>query len=227
VNPRRITVVQNATDTRVVARQRAKLTPTDQVRLRSAIGLHPGPVGVVLGSLYPAKRVGFILSVADLVRKTMPDFQLVVIGDGPDRGIIESASRTRPWIHMLGAITGDAMVNAAVTGDIIIHPGALGLAVLDAFALELPLLTIDGPAHGPEIAYLEHGLNGWVLPGSTETGTYAAAVVRLLSDDHARAELRTGCRRAAQRYTVEAMADNFAAGIGAALQRRHKRIRNG
>jgi glycosyltransferase involved in cell wall biosynthesis len=175
-------------------------------------------VGVVLGSLYPAKRPGFVLDAADRIRDAVPDFQLVVIGDGPDRGLVDAAARSRPWVRVLGARTGDAMVDAAATGDVLLNPGLVGLAVLDAFALEIPMITIAGDHHSPEIEYLEDGENGIVLPRDTTAPGFAAATIALIGDTGMQQRLQEGCRDAARRYSVEAMADNFAAGIGAALQ---------
>lgn len=227
VNPGRITVVQNATDTRMVARRRAEIGPQERESLRRSIGLGDGPVGVVLGSLYPAKRPAFVLAAADRIRAVIPDFQLVVIGSGPDKSIIDDAAGSRPWVHVLGALTGDSMVDAAAIGDVLLNPGVVGLAVLDAFALELPMITIAGGGHGPEIEYLENGENGMVLPRDTTAATYAAAVAGVIGDDRELARLRAGCRNAAHRYTVEAMADNFSAGIHAAFRMRNSRIHHG
>ena len=216
----RITVVQNSTDTTAVALRRSAIGPATRTRLRRSIKLGDGPVGVVLGSLYPAKRLGFVLDAANRIRDAVPDFQLVVIGDGPDRSLVDAAARSRPWVRVLGALTGDAMVDAAATGDVLLNPGLVGLAVLDAFALELPMITIAGVHHSPEIEYLEDGENGIVLPRNTTAVGYAAAVAAVIGDDRELARLRAGCRDAAHRYTVQAMADNFATGIQAALRLR-------
>lgn len=214
----RITVVQNATDTTAVALRRSSIGPAARTRLRRALELADGPVGVVLGSLYPAKRPGFVLDAADRIREAVPDFQLVVIGDGPDRGLVDAAARSRPWIRVLGARTGDAMVDAAATGDVLLNPGLVGLAVLDAFALELPMITIAGDHHSPEFEYLLDGVNGIVLPPATTATGFAAATIGVIGDTKTQQRLREGCRDAARRYSIEAMAENFATGIRAALQ---------
>ncbi len=214
----RITVVQNSTDTTAVALRRSSIGPAARTRLRRALELADGPVGVVLGSLYPAKRPGFVLDAADRIREAVPDFQLVVIGDGPDRGLVDAAARSRPWIRVLGARTGDAMVDAAATGDVLLNPGLVGLAVLDAFALELPMITIAGDHHSPEFEYLLDGVNGIVLPPATTATGFAAATIGVIGDTKTQQRLREGCRDAARRYSIEAMAENFATGIRAALQ---------
>ena len=88
---------------------------------------------------------------------------------------------------------------------------------MDSFALRLPLVTIADRYHGPEIAYLEHEVNGIVLPNSTGPDSYAAEVVRLLRDEAGMARLRAGCERSSTVYTAEEMARRFAEGLVQAL----------
>ena len=47
-------------------------------------------------------------------------------------------------------------------------PGAVGLGVLDSFAFDVPLVTVDLPYHGPEIDYVRDGENGVKLPAQTD-----------------------------------------------------------
>ena len=101
-----------------------------------------------------SKRLAFSVEATDAIRSEIPDFQLLVIGDGPDRQMVDSAAASRPWLHVLGALKGNPMVDAAVAADLCLNPGLVGLAVLDAFALSLPMVTCDVPYHSPEIEYL-------------------------------------------------------------------------
>ena len=97
-------------------------------------------------------------------------------------------------------------------------PGVVGLSVLDAFAMEVPLVTIELSGHGPEIDYLRDGENGLKLPAGTGPQGYAEAVAALLSDGARYERLKEGCRSAAQVYTLEAMVGRFADGVLEALR---------
>lgn len=217
VDERRVTVVQNATDTASLQLLRAAVTDEQTVSIRELYGMHGGPAAVALGSIYPNKRPQFLVAAGDQMHRLDSRFQLLVIGDGPDRAVIETAAITRPWLHCAGARTGADLAQHASVGQIMLNPGLIGLGVLDAFALALPVVTCELDYHSPEIEYLEHGVNGLALPPSTTPDSYAAEAVALINDVERRRVMVASCFDAANRYTVEAMATNFATGIRSAL----------
>jgi glycosyltransferase involved in cell wall biosynthesis len=217
IAPYRITCVQNAVDTSALTALREAL-PREQVdALRARLGLSSGHVGVFAGSLYGEKRLPFLLEACERARRQVPDLEVVVAGTGPEAPALEAAATTRPWLHLLGALRGPELVTALSLGRAMLLPGAVGLAALDAFALELPLVTTEAPDQGHEMAYIADGENGVVVPDWNDAGAYADAVVRVMTDDDLRDHLRRGCRETATRYTVEAMAENFAEGVVQAL----------
>jgi len=218
----RVTVVQNATDTSAIRRWRAGLTETDLGRVRAEMGIGDGPVAVTLGSIYPTKRPEFLVAAADAIRERIDGFHLVVIGDGPDRPLLDAAAADRTWLHVLGARTGTEMVRFAALGSVMLNPGLVGLAVLDAFALGMPVVTCDLPYHSPEIEYLEHDRNGLVLPRECTPDEYGRAVVELLGDRNRLERMTAACSVAAGRFTIEAMVERFAEGVEAALASRRR-----
>jgi glycosyltransferase involved in cell wall biosynthesis len=94
-------------------------------------------------------------------------------------------------------------------------PGAVGLAVIDSFASGTPLLTTDIPLHGPEIAYLQNGINGVVA--ADDVDGFVGEAVRLLTDDVWRRRLAEGCAVSARRYTLDNMIGRFAEGVSGCL----------
>ena len=209
----RVSVVQNAIDTDRLRRIRSTITGDEQLLLRQTLNINSNHVAVYVGSIYAGKRPEFLIEAADLVRCHLPDFTLLVIGDGPDRGVIEAAAETRPWIRVLGAMRDQELVRHACLGSVMLMPGLVGLAILDSFALELPMITAAVANHSPEIEYLDHGLNGLIVPAAESAEAYAAAVVSTLSDDGLLETLRSGCRAAAERYTVDEMVERFRQGV--------------
>ena len=92
--------------------------------------------------------------------------------------------------------------------------------MVDSFALGTPIITCSGLDHPPEVDYIEHGENGWLVPTGPSTdlvAAYADAVARVLSDDDLRRRLADGCRRSAETYTLSNMVTRFADGIRGAL----------
>lgn len=208
----RITVLNNAIDNEEFERDLAAATPAQQQALRLEIGASDdAPIGLYCGSLYPDKRLDYMIAAADLIHDALPEFRLVVIGDGPSADVVRGASPARPWMRWLGALKGREKAAWFTVADLIINPGAVGLHVLDAFCSGAPMVTTRDAKHGPEIAYLEDGVNGLIVSG--DAGSYANAVVALLRDDSTLKALKQRARDDASRYTLDNMVARFADGI--------------
>lgn len=212
----RITTLNNAVDTSALKRDMESISGEEMATQRRLLGLAKGPVGIFVGSLYPEKRLEFLMDAADALRRVIPTFQLLIVGDGPLRVVIDGFCNSRPWCLAVGAKRGREKALCLALADIMLNPGLVGLGILDAFVSGVPLVTTDCGLHSPEIAYLSQGANG-VMTANTLTA-YVAELQRMLVDEPYRAELAAGCRVAAQRYTLEEMALNFTNGIQCALE---------
>ncbi|EGV27654.1 glycosyl transferase group 1 [Thiorhodococcus drewsii AZ1] len=207
----RITVLHNSVDTQSLQLLRLEVTPYDTQALRKSLGFGTGPVGVYLGSLYTEKRLDFLFETAGLIRQALPDFHLLIIGDGPERDKVRAWCSSNGWAQWVGARQGREKVAYFSMAQVMLNPGAVGLGILDSFVCRTPMLTTDCRLHGPEIAYLENGVNGWMTANEIES--YVDICVRLLSDEQVLEHLRRGCDACAVEYTVENMAQRFADGI--------------
>jgi glycosyltransferase involved in cell wall biosynthesis len=214
----RVTAVRNAVDTRGLRELREAIGEAELAVLRQELGLSGDHVAVCCGSLYVEKRLPFLLAASDAVRAAVPDFELLVIGDGPEAAAVRSAAASRPWVHVLGALRGREKVRAMALARLQVLPGAVGLGVLDGFALGLPLVTTADPVQGHEFDYLTPGENGVVVEEWRDPAAYARAVAATLRDEAVLEKLREGCAAAAASYTIEAMAESFAGGVLAALR---------
>lgn len=212
-----ITVFNNAVDTSAVREAASGVTATRLAERRAELGLSKGPVGIFVGGLYEDKRLPFLIEAIDLIRKRVPDFQLIVVGGGVAFPDLERLASDRPWIKVVGPRFGTDKVELMRLACVFLMPGLLGLAVLDAGAAELPTITTDFPWHSPEIAYVEHDVNGLVVTGWEDPLAYADAVADLLEDKPRLAAMTAAASQLATRYTIEAMADRFAEGVRAAL----------
>ena len=218
----RITVLNNAIDT---ARFRAELdavTPKQLAELRARVGAgETAPVGLFCGSLYPDKRLDFLVAAAERIRTFLPDFQLIVIGDGPDRDQLSTLIVDKPWIHATGALYGSDKAAWFRLASVVLNPGLVGLNVLDAFCAGLPLVTTRDARHSPEIAYLENGINGSIVPGGILE--YATAAVDLLKDPTRYDAMCRNALASASRYTLDNMVRQFCHGIERCLATPGKR----
>jgi len=211
----RITQLDNAIDMESLKGDLAAIHDADLARLRIEFGLNEGPVGLFLGSLYPHKRLDFLFAAAARLRAGINGFQLLVVGDGPMRGKVESVAAKHPWIRFAGARKGREKAGALKLASIIMNPGLVGLGILDGFAAGVPMITTDCGLHSPEIAYLASD-NGVMTPDDMDS--YVAACARVLIDGTEHARLAAGCRTAAERYTLSNMVENFTRGVLQALE---------
>jgi glycosyltransferase involved in cell wall biosynthesis len=165
--------------------------------------------------MYAEKRLDFLIKACDLIREQVPGFEVLFLGDGSDAPIVQRFAEDRDWAHYVGPQYGTARVPYFLISDVFLMPGLVGLAVLDCFALEVPLLTTNYPGHSPEIAYLENGIDGIISRDSLDA--YVAAVVEVLRSQELCDRLKMGCRQKARRYTIQNMVENFSRGVQNAL----------
>lgn len=209
----RITVLDNALDNEAFQRDLCSIGEEDIVRIREELGAPSGTtIGLFCGSLYPDKRIDYLIEAADRIHKSLDEnFVLVVVGGGPSASEVASAARTRLWMKCVGVKKGRDKAGYFRLADVVLNPGAVGLHVLDAFCAGIPMVTTKDARHGPEIAYLEDGHNGVVVEGRPED--YAGAVTALLGDAELLQRIREQAKRSAGVYTLEHMVDSFASGI--------------
>ncbi len=207
-----ITCLDNAIDSEGFQRDLDSISDEYLNQLREEIGTHErSRIGLFCGSLYPDKRLDYMVAAADQIHAELPDFQLLVIGDGPSASKINAAAATRPWLKCVGARKGREKAAYFRLADIVFNPGAVGLHVNDSFCAGIPMATTFEARHGPEFAYLNNGRNGIVTRG--DSSNYARAIIKLLSDPEEYGRLCSGAREAALRYTLKNMVDRFADGI--------------
>lgn len=218
----RITLVQNAVDTCFLTRALQELTQVQIEKVHQELNLHSHNVGIYAGGLYLEKRIPFLLESLQIIRRQVPDFEMIFIGGGVDAHLVEEAAAQYPWIHFVGPKFDSNKIPYYAVSKIFLMPGLIGLGILDTFALETPLVTTDVPIHSPEIEYLQNGVNGIMVADSTNSLVYANAVVHLLKNEEVRQKLVSGCKSARSIYTVENMVERFAHGVLKALEKNAK-----
>jgi glycosyltransferase involved in cell wall biosynthesis len=173
-------------------------------------------LGLFCGSLYPDKKLGFLIKAADIIHIKLPNFRLVIIGDGPSAAELQELINDKPWAHWVGVKKGLEKAAYFKLADVVLNPGLVGLHVLDSFCAGAPMFTTNNARHSPEIAYLEHGVNGFIL--TDDPAVYAVEVVSLLKDKSRFEAARRATKDAAKKYTLENMIANFVKGIESCLK---------
>jgi len=205
----RITTVQNSKDVSNFVRAAASVG--DVRKIKQSLGIAGDNVCLYCGGLYKEKKLDFLLEAARKIKQNIPDFELMLIGEGKEETKIASAAAQNKWIHYEGPKYGDDLAPYFLLSKALLLPGAVGLAAIDSFAAELPLITTKDQFHGPEIAYIESGRNGIVV--DFDADLYACAVSDYLQSESQQSRLKEGCRQSAEKYTLENMINNFSEGI--------------
>lgn len=214
-----ITQLDNAIDNFSFEKDLASVSEDQVDALRGEIDAPNGaPVGLFCGSLYPDKRLDYMIAAADRVHAALPAFRLVVIGDGPSAPTIQKALETRPWLSWKGVQKGIEKAAWYRLADIIINPGLVGLHILDSFCSGTPMVTTAQARHSPEIAYLKDGVNGLMVHGGPER--YAETVLQILSDVSRLDFLKRMALIDSKRYTLDNMVNRFVEGIELCLAKK-------
>jgi len=215
----RITVVGNAIDTQALRNQLSTVTPRDRAAVLADLGWSEGDrVVVCCGSLYPNKHVDALIEASDAMHASDSSLRLLVIGGGPELPRLKELAAPRPWVRCVGSRFGRELAVRLSLAELWLNPGLVGLGVLDAFCAGLPVITRDLDVHSPEVEYIDHGVNGLVLP--REMTVYAATVIELLHDTERLYSMQRAALESASKHSIDAMAENFARGVATCLAQR-------
>lgn len=218
VAPERITILQNSIDVTALRGLKSSLDPIATDELRQRLGLsREDEVGLFVGSLYPLKGIEFLIEAAGKVAEVRPRFKLVIAGSGELQDYVARMAETHSWLRYAGRLDGAAKVAAAELAKLLLIPSGVGLVALDGLTLGLPIVTVAGQRHGPEVEYLRDGYSASVLHEFSPIA-YAAEVCRLLENPTILSAMAANCASEANNYGIEQMADRFKSGILGALQ---------
>lgn len=207
----KITVVQNAIDTKNLKKYYENIRDGKLNQLKKELGIRDESIiGLYCGAMYPDKRIGDIVEICMRVKREVPEFCMIFIGAGVDSFKAKAAAEKNEWIHYVGPKFGEERVIYFKLSSIQIMPGAVGLGILDSFALQTPLITIEDSFHGPEIEYIENGVNAIITKDDLEE--FSQKTIEVLKTGKY-AELIEGCKKSTDKYTVENMVENFKNGI--------------
>jgi len=212
----KITVVNNAIDTKSLKQQYDDLSIKEVDELKIQMGIKSNKIAIYCGGIYKEKRIDFLIEASKIIKKDVKDFHLIFVGAGPEAYKVKEVSENCDWIHYVGAKFGSDRVVYFKMSELFLMPGLVGLAILDTFATQTPMITTDFPYHSPEIEYLENGKNGIMAANNTED--YSKLVIDLFHNREKICSLKEGCLKSSTLYSTENMVENFTNGILKCLQ---------
>lgn len=171
-----------------------------------------------VGRLAPQKRPDVLVEAFGLMRERA---ELVVVGDGPDRALVEravEASPARDRITLRGFVAHDAVPGVLAALDVLVLPSAyeeMGSVLTEAMAAGLPVVASDV---GGIPTVVRDGVTGLLVP-PLDPPALAAALDRVVGDAALRARLAAGARARADEYAWPRLAGRVA-GVYARLRAR-------
>jgi len=204
-----VRVIYNGVDTSVFRPASA----ADRTTARRALGLPEDAVVLMaVGSLKSIKGVDVLLRAAAPVMAREPRARLVLVGDGPDRVMLEALANElgiAVRVSFLGIRADvDTVLRAADALVLASRTEALPTVVLEAMATELPVIAtrVGGV---PEI--VESDRSGLLVPAE-DADALTRALERVVSDAALRVTLgRRGRAIVEARFRVETMCESRSA----------------
>ncbi|THI88253.1 MAG: glycosyltransferase family 4 protein [Nitrospira sp. CG24A] len=170
----------NTLDVEELRRVEAEIGERKIWELRRKLALEGKRVLLFSGRLYPEKQVDFILRTFAILKKSLPEVALVIIGDGEQRGDLEqlAAELGLSDVHFLGELVNpEDTAGYFSLADLLVMPALVGLAIVHGYAFGLPLITTNAPGHGPEVEYLTGDAGVMTKPSELDTASAIASIL--------------------------------------------------
>ena len=197
-----VQVIPNFVDPAVYDRERWRHELRDSLPAGHKIVMHTS-------NFRPVKCVRDVVRIFARVRAAMPS-TLVMVGDGPDRGVAEEEARALGIdkdVRFLGRIENVAPLLASA--DLFLLPSqteSFGLSALEALASGAPVIASNVGGLGEVI---QNGETGYLLPFG-DTAAMGDAAVGLLSDRKRWTTMSDAAQRDARaRFSIDAIVEQY------------------
>ena len=160
-----------------------------------------------VANLRPEKGVGRFVDAIAAARRQVPGLHGLLAGDGPEREVLEARAAGED-VRLLGS-RGDVpdLLAACDAFCLLSEAEALPMSILEAMALERPVVTTDVGGTVEAVAHAQTGL----VVAPRDTGAAAAALARLAAQPAWARELgERGRERQRELFDGEAMVDGYA-----------------
>jgi len=207
----KVTVLKNSTDTMSLRRDLEKISHQEISDFQRSLGLTPGMTGLFLGGVDQRKGIDFLLGAIMLIHNELPDFRLLVAGEGSESWKVRDLEEAGGPVHFLGRVSDLNKALALECSDALLVPEWIGLVALDSLTSGCPIITTSNPTHSPEFHYLTQDQNCKVSDWNVDA--YAALVVETLLSPRLLSKLAEKGVIESSGYSIEKMADCYVRGI--------------
>ena len=190
-----------------VPRRRIRMLTNGAAPAGPPVARSAEPLFLALGRLAEYKRIDLLLRLWDRVRPVTGG-RLVVVGDGPQRGYLESIAG--PGVSFTGRVSEEAKHRLLGAAWLLLHPAQIegwGIVITEAALRGTPAVGFDVPGLRDSV---ENGRTGVLAHSEAE---FASAWAALALDPARRAALGEAARRRAARLRWSTAVRHFSAVI--------------
>jgi glycosyltransferase involved in cell wall biosynthesis len=178
--------------------------PSSPFPARPSTFFKDGPVILFVGRLQKRKRVNDLLrACAEMESKP----RLIIVGDGPERGHLESLARQfYPSAEFIGAKHGAELKPYFTEADLFVLPGTGGLAVQEAMSYGLPIIVAKGDGTQDDLV---RESNGWQIAPDDYDALVRTMRLALSDVERLRTMSAESYRIVSEEINLEKMVDVF------------------
>lgn len=174
------------------------------IALRKTWGLGQGGLaGLYVGRIAAEKNLPLVVETFEAIRKRIPDFKGVFVGDGPK---LEELKREHPEFVYAGVLRGEELAEHYASADLFIFPSiteTFGNVTLEAMASGLAVVAYDYAAARQHIV---NGVNGFTAGFDDREAFLSRALAAAGSD---LGEIRNEARKSARKVRWKKVVKRF------------------
>jgi glycosyltransferase involved in cell wall biosynthesis len=164
-------------------------TPSSPRQISCAYGIEKTrsvkvePLVVYAGRHIPEKRVPLIVAAIAAARREIPDLRGLILGDGPELGIVRAVIRAHGLdgvVEAPGRVAAEDVQVAVASARCVVSASSregFGLLVLEAAAAGTPSVLVAG-ADNAAVELIEPGVNG-IVAASATAAALAEAIIQV------------------------------------------------
>jgi glycosyltransferase involved in cell wall biosynthesis len=170
---------------------------------------------IACGRFDKLKGFARLIMMFDGLKQRLPDWDLVIVGDGEDRALLEAQvdqAKIRDRVFFPGWVAD--MESVFRSGDLFVFPSVsegFALVLAEAMACGLPCISYDCKVGPAEI--IRDGVDGVLVPVGDEK-TFSAVMLRLADDEAERNRLGAACPSILSRLSEDAIHPLWAQVLG-------------
>ena len=163
-------------------------------------------VFLFVGKLIRNRQIERMLRIVSIVHDSHPDIKLLIIGDGPQKQIVDNMSEKKTWIINIPRVPYEELYQFYAMADAYLYVGAepYSLAVVEAVIADLPVVASD--TVGAAYDYVLDGVNGYVNKSDDE---FVSAICAILLSKIDKEKLRKCNDRLMEKHCVQTVYDNL------------------